>query len=239
MSTRPSQALERTRSRAAALALLARSLGPDPALLTDSDHRAALRHALEGAEAAAASGHLDRFEATPLPDLATLRGRWVRWFDHGRVAPYEGSNTVISAGGITPRLADIAGYYRAFGMRVEGERPDHVVAELEFLAFALAVESDALERDDQEHLDVIGSAIRSFLRDHAGIWIDAWASRVAAIDELAAWTPLAAAAATLVQAEASSRNVVPARTDAVLPADAGAGDDALMPLDCGQAAASW
>jgi nitrate reductase assembly molybdenum cofactor insertion protein NarJ len=228
--------LDGIRSRAAAFGLLARSLGPDPGCVHDPDHLAALRRALDTSGATAASELVARFGAVALPDVDTLRGRWVRWFDHGRVAPYEGSNVVLSAGGVTPRLADVAGYYRAFGLQVAGERPDHVVAELEFLAFALAVEADALERGHAEPAEVIGDAIRSFVRDHAGSWIDAWAARVAAIDDLAPWAPLAAAAAALVRAEASIRNVIPARTDALLPADAGLDDDIDVALDCDQRA---
>jgi nitrate reductase assembly molybdenum cofactor insertion protein NarJ len=229
--------LATTRARAAAFALLARSLGPDPSCLYDRDHLAAMRRAVDEAKAAVASAQLARFEAMPLPDLDALRGRWVRWFETGRVAPYEGSNVVSSAGGVTPRLADVSGYYRAFGMRVVADRPDHVVAELEFLAFALAVEADAVERGDHDHVEVIRAAIRSFVRDHAGIWMDAWAARVAAIDDLAAWAPLAAAAASLVRVEASGRNVIPARTAAVLTADAGPADDTSHSLDCDQPAA--
>ena len=50
------------------------------------------------------------------------------------------------------RLANIAGFYRAFGMAV--------VAELEFLALALLHEADALADDDRQRLDVLGDVIR-------------------------------------------------------------------------------
>ena len=60
----------------------------------------------------------------------------MRWFDLGRVAPYEGSNVATTVGGITPRLADVAGFYRAFGLTVIGDRPDHVVAQLALAGIA-------------------------------------------------------------------------------------------------------
>ncbi len=227
------------RARSVAFALLARSLGSDPAPLHDQQHREALRAALADAGADRALEVLVAFEAREgsdpagLPSPEVLAGRWVRWFDLGRVAPYEGSNVALSAGGVTPRLADISGYYRAFGLRVTDDRPDHVVAELEFLAFALLLEADAVERGDVEHAEVTTAAIASFLRDHAGCWVDAWAGRVAAVDELAPWAPLAAAAAELVRAEAARRDVVPRRTDRILVDDAGVEPDDEPDLSCG------
>jgi len=209
--------------RAVAYELLAKMLGSDPAALVDAALLADLRAAL------AQSGDDRALDRLPVVvdeavDLDALRRRWVRWFDQGRVAPYECSHTPASAGGHTPRLADIAGFYRAFGVRVVGDRPDHVVAELEFLSVTSIGEAAARATDRQEPASVCADATRSFLRDHAGRWLDAWAARVGAVDELAPWAPFAAAAAELVARDALDRNVVPVRTYAVLPDDAG-----LMP----------
>ena len=135
----------------------------------------------------------------------------MRWFDLGRVAPYEGSNVVSTAAGVTPRLADVAGFYRAFKAAVVSDRPDHVVAEFEFLALTLFAEAEAAERGDTDRADIAADATRIFLRDHIAGWIDTWAARVGAIDELAPWFPYAAAAADLVRAEAADRNVIPLR----------------------------
>ena len=129
-------------------------------------------------------------------------------------------------------LADVAGFYRAFGLTVIGDRPDHVVAQLEFLALAVLAEAEAIERGDLEHAQIAASAVRSFLRDHIGGWIDAWAARVGAIDELTPWFPYAAAAADLVRSEAANRNVIPVRDGAALPADAGLADDEEAVVAC-------
>ena len=64
-------------------------------------------------------------------------------------------------------------------------------------------------------------------------WIDAWAARVGAIDELTPWFPYAAAAADLVRSEAANRNVIPLRDGAALPADAGFADDEDAVIECG------
>jgi TorA maturation chaperone TorD len=229
-TTAPPQHL---RARSVAYALLARMLGPEPTALTDETSIDALRAALEVADDAAIARLVD-IEPHALPEPAQLAGRWVRWFDLGRVAPYEGSNVPTTVGGITPRLADIAGFYRAFGMAVTGDRPDHVVAELEFLAVTLLAEAEATEHGDPERADIAARATRSFLRDHIGGWIDAWAARVEAIDELGPWIPYAAIAADLVRSEAANRNVIPLREPATLRADAGVASESEGIITCDQ-----
>lgn len=231
--TIPSAAL---RARALAFALTARSLAEDPAALLDPAHRDALRAALADAQLAddrAELAALDAFDPWSLPDAEALRGTWVRWFDLGRVAPYEGSNVPATAGGITPRLADVAGFYRTLGMTVSGDRPDHAVAELEFVALALLHEADALDAADHDRLDVITDIARSFLRDHVGTWLDAWAARVGGVPELAPWAPFAQVAVRLLRAEAARHNVVPTRSNAIVAGDIGVPDDGEAELECG------
>jgi nitrate reductase assembly molybdenum cofactor insertion protein NarJ len=220
-------------ARAVAYALLAQLLGPDPTPLTDTEHLDALREALDRSGDTRAAARLADVGPRPAGEVTDLTRRWIRWFDHGRIAPYECSNTPPSAGGHTPRLADVAGFYKAFGMAVSRERPDHVVAELEFASVVSLSEAQARERADDEAADVCAQAARVFLRDHLGGWLDTWAARIGETDVLAPWAPFAAAAADLVTADAASRNVVPVRstaafTDAVEPFD----DQAPLPY-CG------
>ncbi len=228
-ATRSEQAV---RTSAVAFALVARSLGEDPDPLRDPAHVVALRSALTAHDDPRLRALASDVTVAFLP-AADLAGRWVRWFDLGRVPPYEGSNVAVTAGGITPRLADVAGFYRAFGMNVVGNRPDHLVAELEFMALVLVHEADALASGDGDRAEVVGDAARAFLRDHLGGWVDAWASRVAAVPELEPWAPHARVAAALVAAEAAARNVIPTRTDAVLVGDAGVATDDEPLLACG------
>lgn len=220
------------RARAASFVLLARALGPDPAPLSDPESLDALRTALDQAGVSAALARLSEVDHAAIPPVGDLAGRWVRWFDLGRVAPYEGSNVASTAGGVTPRLADVAGFYRAFGLEVVDERPDHVVAQLEFLAMALLAQAEAIEHGATGDAEAAADAIRLFLRDHLGSWIEAWAARVGAVEELDPWVPYAAAAAELVRAEAAVRNVIPLTDAAVLVADAGLAYDEEALLDC-------
>jgi len=222
---------ELLRARSVTFALLARMLDPGARSLVDRNAVAILRTAVAATGAPGAIERLAGIEVAA-SDVETLAGRWVRWFDLGRVAPYEGSNVASNAGGVTPRLADVAGFYRAFGVEVLDERPDHVVAQLEFLALALLAEAEALEADDADSAEAAKRCARAFLRDHVGSWLDRWAARVVAIEDLVAWHPYAAAAADMVRAEMSRCKVIPLRDDAVLPADAGIPDDEEGRLSC-------
>ena len=71
-------------------------------------------------------------------------------------------------------LADIAGFYQAFGFRVGGqqrERPDHLATEMEFMYLLALKEAYALENGLVEQAEVCQQAQRSFLRDHLGRWV--------------------------------------------------------------------
>jgi TorA maturation chaperone TorD len=67
-------------------------------------------------------------------------------------------------------LADVAGYYRAFGVQLTQEfadRPDHAACELEFLALLCGRELAAIG-DESDNAEIAREARRSFLRDHLG-----------------------------------------------------------------------
>lgn len=73
------------------------------------------------------------------------------------------------------QLADIAGFYHAFGLetaRSVPERPDHVTLELEFMAFLLAKKRLAAGSDQASVCD---EALRHFLRDHLSWWAPSFA----------------------------------------------------------------
>lgn len=82
------------------------------------------------------------------------------------------------------RLADIAGFYRGFGLcrtRNNREREDHLVYLAEFMAFLFAKRDFALkEGHSQENRELIERALRTFFRDHCGWWWPAFARRVGA-----------------------------------------------------------
>ena len=73
----------------------------------------------------------------------------------------------------TAVMADVAGFYRAFGLqpgRDHRERPDHIAVELEFLAFVSMKEAVGLSRGDDGQAEVCRQAEARFLADHLGDW---------------------------------------------------------------------
>lgn len=78
-------------------------------------------------------------------------------------------------------LADISGFYQAFGMTLRGdahERADHVTVECEFMGVLAAKSAYAIENDDRDGAEIIDDAQRSFLADHTGRWLPAFALRL-------------------------------------------------------------
>ncbi|MCB1127422.1 MAG: molecular chaperone TorD family protein, partial [Verrucomicrobiae bacterium] len=83
------------------------------------------------------------------------------------------------------RLADLAAFYRAFGLEPSpeaDERLDHLSVELEFLG-VLAAQEAAAETGPPNltGLAVCRDAERKFLREHLGRWTPAFARRLARV----------------------------------------------------------
>ncbi len=101
----------------------------------------------------------------------------------------------------TRHLADLAGFYAAFGVAARDNRPDHIAMELEY-CYLLCVKEAAARLDGEgERVVVCRSAQRAFLRDHLARWAPLFAGRA---EVAAAGTPYAAAArllAAFVKAE--------------------------------------
>jgi DMSO reductase family type II enzyme chaperone len=118
------------------------------------------------------------------------------------------------------RLADLAAFYRAFGLEVAedaDERQDHICLELEFMCVLAAKEAYALEYQlDLEVLSLSRDAQKRFLREHLGRWTPAFTRRLA---KTAGNNPLGALANfTRVVVEADCRRfaVAPGSEDLLL-----------------------
>jgi TorA maturation chaperone TorD len=112
--------------------------------------------------------------AGPHPGLPELEARFDRVFGHtlrGSVVPYEteyGGDALFRQG---QEMADLAGFYRAFGLRPgdgHTERLDHAGVEFEFLEILSLKEVYAIERGEAVMLEVTRDAVASFLSHHLG-----------------------------------------------------------------------
>lgn len=75
------------------------------------------------------------------------------------------------------QLADIAGFYAAFGLQVSTVNqttPDDICTELEFMALVTRREAYALVQDWDEQASVCRTAARTFMDAHLGRWINAF-----------------------------------------------------------------
>lgn len=70
-------------------------------------------------------------------------------------------------------MADIAGFYRAFGFDSGSERPDHLCLELEFMRILSLKEAMALKEGGQERFEITVNTERDFLSSHLGRWTEA------------------------------------------------------------------
>ncbi len=152
----------------------------------------AVVHAADAVGACLAEAHVDRLERAYHDTFDPSGGL--------RCSPHETSHTSDTGQQALTRtfeLADVAGFYRAFGVEVTPgtERPDHLAAELEFMHL-LAVKEALARRDEggSEHVEICRAAAHAFLRDH----LARWAPRFAEGLEDAEADPLYASAGRLL-----------------------------------------
>lgn len=82
---------------------------------------------------------------------------------------------------MTQQMADVSGFYEAFGFIVDpssGERPDYIGTELEFTRLLLLKEAVAIENGLDEQADLTGRAVNDFLQDHITNWVPEFCDRL-------------------------------------------------------------
>ncbi|MER3415352.1 MAG: hypothetical protein C4297_03945 [Gemmataceae bacterium] len=87
------------------------------------------------------------------------------------------------------QMADIAGFYRAFGLKPgsqQPERPDHVGLELEFMALLCMKQRLALADSQPEAAKICSQAQMDFFKDHLNWWLHSFATALAR-NEDAVW----------------------------------------------------
>ena len=137
---------------------------------------AAAAEALAPAIEPAVAEPLARFAtAVRETDAAAVGDEYVFLFDRGaKVPPYEGAwGEAPQLAGKAALLADVAGFYAAFGL-VPGEAQpdveDHIAAECEFMSALALKEAYALAESDDEGATITLAAQSRFVGDHLGRW---------------------------------------------------------------------
>ena len=205
--------VRRALARAQAYGLLARAFGrPDSAFLSEirgGHFRRGLKAALtaldwEDAEAPRGAAR-----------TAALQSEFVRLFSPSAGAncpPYETEYTGAHVFMRAQQLADIAGFYRAFGLQLAAgfrERPDHIAAELEFMHVLALKEARALARGEEENAETCRRAQASFVGDHLGRWLAPYAERLASLSEASFYARVASLSSDFVARDAESLGVRP------------------------------
>lgn len=136
------------------------------------------------------------------------RAEFLRVFERGVISPYEASQSGPGPhpmGGPNVQLiADVAGFYRAFGFEARGERPDHLSAQLEFLALVCVQEAGARLAGLEEQAEVCARARQAFLQDHLA-WLPSLAERIREASPRTALHHLVTLVRQLVAAEAHAQ----------------------------------
>ncbi|MBI4560716.1 MAG: molecular chaperone TorD family protein [Candidatus Rokubacteria bacterium] len=170
--------------------------------------------------------------------LAALESSFRRLFGHtarGVVPPYETEYGEDSLFQPMQELADLAAFYRTFGLTLNAqahERLDHVSCQCEFMLVLTRKEAYAREQGDPAMLEATQGASRRFLRDHLGRWAPAFGLKLAREDRSGFYEALGDLCSAFVSHECA-RVGVPAGPEFVRlrsprPADA--------PMACGPGA---
>jgi TorA maturation chaperone TorD len=117
-------------------------------------------------------------------------------------------------------LADVSGFYRAFGLEPSPrrrERHDHIVLELEFMALLLGLESRASQSDDAEGAErasICRDAARRFLREHLAWWTPAFGRLLGRVNPGGYYESVGVLLGSLIAAERTLCGVEPPRVGA-------------------------
>lgn len=104
---------------------------------------------------------------------------YVRLFEMGVAPPCETTYTCIeNMENRAYELADIAGFYRAFNVKQAAATPDHIRAELEFMALMMVKELLAHENSNAAAAEICRDARRKFYVEHLSRWVGEWTKKV-------------------------------------------------------------
>ena len=156
----------------------------------------------------------DTLARFPEADPAALEAEYTRLFDRAvACSPYESDNVGGMRAFTKARdLADVQGFYRAFGMELGNaatDMGDHVRVELEFMSVLALKEAYFRDGGYDEAADLVIEAQQSFLREHLGRWAPAFGSRLERASQVAFYAVLGQTTRELLEADFAALDVTP------------------------------
>lgn len=134
--------------------------------------------------------------------------------------PYEGEYGMAHVFMKLQSLADVAGFYRAFGLELSPsfkDRPDHIAAEFEFMHFLLVKQAQAAASGRTDLAEETHRAEAMFLSDHLGAWAPGFLKAVAAEGGHAFYEALADVGGQLLSLEIARLGVAPRTAEITKP----------------------
>lgn len=120
--------------------------------------------------------------------LEELQSEYLSLFDTGgRISPYETEYLREKISRKPFEIADIAGFYAAFGFSVNEELStrepvDHIAVETEFMAILSWKEEYARKNGQKEHEEIAGEARKKFFAEHLARWGFFFCKQIQALD---------------------------------------------------------
>ncbi len=163
---------------------------------------------------------------------------WTRLFGHtiqGECPPYEGQYGDTDVFKQSGELADITGFYYAFGLEVSSEvheRADHLTVEFEFLHYLAYREANALERHGKAKAKICRDARGKFLVAHPLRWVPGFTRRMERIVSSGFYAHLARLTRRFLEEEGERLGLELAEGDLPIGADEPLSEVSCSSSDC-------
>ncbi len=154
-----------------------------------------------------------------LGNVSHLASEYTRSFGYTlstECPPYETQYEYAHIFQQTQALADIAGFYWAFGLEVSSsatERLDHITVELEFMGFLACKQAYAMAQHGEEQIKICLDALKKFMKEHLGRWVPTFATHLARKAGEGFYKELAELTAWWVWKDAKQLGVTPSRLE--------------------------
>ncbi len=137
--------------------------------------------------------------------------------------------------GKATQLADISGFYLAFGLQptpMDTHPEDHITLELEFMSVLALKEAYAVVEGWTEQLEVTREAQGKFVQDHFGTWIDGFVEHLDTCEPHPFYAALGEAVQRLTRADVARLHVTPVAISGQLSDPEMGGDTLQCPRAC-------